>query len=265
MIKLVLVDVDGTLHGAGGVHPRIWESADRARARGLHLGICTGRSGVGAALDYARRLDPGGLHIFDSGAVILGGDGSVARAAGLPRELCAQVLDLARAEDLELELYTAEGGYYVRRLTPDIEMHAAMLRRKVEVTDLADPPGTPVRVQFVAREGDAWSRARAATVAMPGVDIHEAGAPTMPGIVFASVTAGGVSKLSAARHLAAHYGLPDLARVAMAGDGDNDLELIRAAGLGIAMGNAPDHVRAAADRVVGHVDEAGLADALDAL
>jgi hydroxymethylpyrimidine pyrophosphatase-like HAD family hydrolase len=31
------------------------------------------------------------------------------------------------------------------------------------------------------------------------------------------------------------------------------------------MGNAPDHVRAAADRVVGHVDEAGLADALDAL
>jgi hypothetical protein len=100
---------------------------------------------------------------------------------------------------------------------------------------------------------------------MPGVDIHEAGAPTMPGIVFASVTASGVSKLSAARHLATHYGLADLARVAMAGDGDNDLELIRAAGLGIAMGNAPEHVRAAADRVVGHVDEAGLADALDAL
>ena len=145
MIKLVLVDVDGTLHGAGGVHPRVWDAADRARARGLHLGICTGRTGVGAALDYARRLDPGGLHIFDSGAVILGGDGAVERAAGLPRELCLQVLELARAEDLELELYTAEGGYYVRRLTPDIETHAAMLRRKVEVADLADPPGTPVR------------------------------------------------------------------------------------------------------------------------
>jgi hypothetical protein len=87
----------------------------------------------------------------------------------------------------------------------------------------------------------------------------------MPGLVFASVTARGVSKLAAARSLAAHYGLDGLSRVAMAGDGDNDLELIRAAGLGIAMGNAPDHVRAAADRVVGRVEDAGLADALDAL
>jgi hydroxymethylpyrimidine pyrophosphatase-like HAD family hydrolase len=79
------------------------------------------------------------------------------------------------------------------------------------------------------------------------------------------VTARGVSKLTAAHQVAGHYGLLDLSRVAMAGDGDNDLDLIRAAGLGIAMGNAPGHVRAAADRVVGHVDEAGLADALDAL
>ena len=103
MIKLALIDVDGTLHGAGGVHPRVWDAADRARARGLHLGICTGRSGVGAALDYAKRLDPGGLHIFDSGAVILGGDGAVHRAASLPQPLCALVLSLALAEDLELD------------------------------------------------------------------------------------------------------------------------------------------------------------------
>lgn len=265
MIDLVLVDVDGTLHGAKGVHPRVWEAADRARGRGLRLAICTGRSGVGAALDYAQRLDPGGLHIFDSGAVILGGSGVVHSAAALPPELCAAVLDLARAEDLELELYTAEGGYYVRRETPDIALHARMLRRTVETIDLAHPPGTPVRVQFVARDGAAWQRARAATLAMPGVDLHEAGAPTMPGLVFASVTARGVSKLAAARSLAAHYGLGDLSRVAMAGDGDNDLELIRAAGLGIAMGNAPAHVRAAADRIVGDVDAAGLADAFDAL
>ena len=65
--------------------------------------------------------------------------------------------------------------------------------------------------------------------------------------------------------MAGQLGLADLTHVAMAGDGDNDLELIRAAGLGIAMGNAPAHVQAAADRVVGHVDDAGLADALDAL
>jgi hydroxymethylpyrimidine pyrophosphatase-like HAD family hydrolase len=99
----------------------------------------------------------------------------------------------------------------------------------------------------------------------PNANAHQNQLPARPFSAIRPVTASGVSKLSAARHLAAHSGLADLARVAMAGDGDNDLELIRAAGLGIAMGNAPEHVRAVADRVVGHVDAAGLADALDAL
>jgi hydroxymethylpyrimidine pyrophosphatase-like HAD family hydrolase len=51
----------------------------------------------------------------------------------------------------------------------------------------------------------------------------------------------------------------------MVGDGENDLELIRAAGLGIAMGNAPDLVQQAADRVVNSVGECGLEQALDML
>jgi Cof subfamily protein (haloacid dehalogenase superfamily) len=265
MIKLVLIDVDGTLYSASGVHPRVWEAADRARARGIHLAVCTGRSGAGVALGYAQRLDPLGLHIFDSGAVIVGGDGAVRRAASLSRSLYDSVVEIALAEDLELELYTAEGGFQVRREPPDIVLHQKILGRKASITALTDPQGTPVRVQFVTRDGPAWRRARAATAALPGVDIHEATSPNLPDVIFASVTSHGVSKLSAAHWVAGQYGLADLAHVAMAGDGDNDLELIRAAGLGIAMGNAPAHVQAAADRITGHVDAGGLADALDAL
>lgn len=47
-----------------------------------------------------------------------------------------------------------------------------------------------------------------------------------------------MSKLSAARLVAEAYGLP-LSECAMVGDGENDLELLRAVGVGIAMGNAP--------------------------
>ena len=56
-----------------------------------------------------------------------------------------------------------------------------------------------------------------------------------------------------------------LSQSAMVGDGENDLELIRAAGLGIAMGNAPDSVKQAADLVVRRVEECGLEQALDML
>ncbi len=42
------------------------------------------------------------------------------------------------------------------------------------------------------------------------------------------------------------------------GDGENDMELLRAAGLGIAMGNAPDHVKLAADAVTATVTDFGV-------
>ncbi len=46
------------------------------------------------------------------------------------------------------------------------------------------------------------------------------------------------------------------------GDGDNDLPLLQASGLKIAMGNAPEMLRNAADHVVGTVDEDGFAEAV---
>ena len=50
------------------------------------------------------------------------------------------------------------------------------------------------------------------------------------------------------------------AQICAVGDDVNDLPMILAAGLGIAMGNARPEVLAAADRIVGPHDEDGLAD-----
>ena len=46
------------------------------------------------------------------------------------------------------------------------------------------------------------------------------------------------------------------------GDWENDISMLKEAGLGVAMGQAPDEVRAAADRVTGTIDEDGLAQAI---
>ena len=47
------------------------------------------------------------------------------------------------------------------------------------------------------------------------------------------------------------------------GDSSSDLEIIRACGLGVAMGNAPDNIKAAADVVTGINTEDGLAQAFE--
>ena len=58
----------------------------------------------------------------------------------------------------------------------------------------------------------------------------------------------GVTKWSAIRRLAADWGIADAAICAV-GDDVNDIPMIRAAGLGVAMGNALPEVKAAADRI----------------
>lgn len=74
----------------------------------------------------------------------------------------------------------------------------------------------------------------------------------------------GVSKESALETVRGRLGI-DRSRVFAAGDGNNDLEMLRWAdrhGDAVAMGQAVDTVKAVAGRVTGSIDEAGLAAAL---
>ncbi|QCJ44634.1 HAD family hydrolase [Bacillus sp. S3] len=51
--------------------------------------------------------------------------------------------------------------------------------------------------------------------------------------------------------------------VAAIGDGPNDIEMLRHAGMGVAMGNASDEVKTAADFVTGHHENDGLAEFIE--
>jgi hypothetical protein len=72
----------------------------------------------------------------------------------------------------------------------------------------------------------------------------------------------GVTKWSGVRHLAEIWGIA-AEEICAVGDDVNDIPMIRAAGLGVAMGNALDEVKAAADRVAPGHDEEGLVEVVD--
>jgi hypothetical protein len=71
-----------------------------------------------------------------------------------------------------------------------------------------------------------------------------------------------VSKWEALRQLATQAGIAPQDIMAV-GDDENDVEMLRHAGLGVAMGNAAAAVQAAADYVTGSNAEDGLVQALD--
>jgi HAD superfamily hydrolase (TIGR01484 family) len=72
----------------------------------------------------------------------------------------------------------------------------------------------------------------------------------------------GVDKATAARALASMLGI-ETSQMAAVGDSYNDLPMLRAAGLAIAMADAPEELKAVADHVCPSADHDGLATAID--
>ena len=74
----------------------------------------------------------------------------------------------------------------------------------------------------------------------------------------------GVSKASALELVRRNLQVEPIHTIAC-GDQRNDLEMLHWAAWGVAMGNAPDQVKAIADEVTGHVDDDGLVPIVDAV
>ena len=72
----------------------------------------------------------------------------------------------------------------------------------------------------------------------------------------------GVSKASGLEIMCRIAGI-DISESIAVGDGDNDLEILKAAGLGVAMGNANERVKAIAGAVVADCDSGGIAQVID--
>ena len=81
---------------------------------------------------------------------------------------------------------------------------------------------------------------------------------------YIEIAAGGCSKAAALRILAQMLGI-DLADAAAFGDGENDLEMIEACGIGVAVGNACERLLAAADIIAPDHSEDGVACILEQL
>lgn len=76
------------------------------------------------------------------------------------------------------------------------------------------------------------------------------------------VTAAGVSKSSAMQKVCARFGLSAGQAVAF-GDSSNDADMLRAAGLGVAVANASDSVKDCADQITLSNDEEGVLHTLE--
>ncbi len=267
--RLIVTDVDGTiLTPEGELSPRMLRAARLAHERGVTLALATARRWTGAepvarALGAARSLilyDGALRRTFPGGAV----EAVDPLAADVAREAATRIAanglrvvaqySLAAGERMVATAETPHGEW--------MEPYLAMFSRQVRYRPLdALLTGTrkPLRLVSFGPLETLGTVADSLAGLPAGWQILPMGSY---GVAELTVFSQGASKGAALTRLAADLGVPVEETMAI-GDGVNDISMLRAAGLGVAMGHAAPHVRAAADVATASNAEDGAARAIE--
>ncbi len=264
--RLLVSDLDGTLLDERlEVDRRDVAAVRRAQAAGIRVGVATGRmyrSGLPHALDLGVDLPL----ICYQGALIQElaqgrseaemAAATVLRREAVPGDLGLEVLEICRRRGYALNVYQ-DDQLFVEELNSDVRFYTGIAQVEAQV---ARDPSLEERLRrgstkltVVARDESKFRRA----LQELGELIGERAEVTRSLIGFCEITAQGVNKGRALSWLCRELGV-DPQEVVAVGDAPNDLPLLAAAGVKVAVETAAEEVRAAADWLVPGPGKGGL-------
>ena len=260
---LAAFDLDGTvLKRDLTITPATFGAFDALRARGVKLVVATGRRFEGA-YEHAEKLGFG-----EEDPVVCYGGSMVRRMNGetlvhrtIPKDVSLEVLEWAAEHGLHARVFTdgeivvspetsAAIKYIVYR-EPDIKIVESPARWLYE-----DAPEDPTKLVIVDHPHDIPRWLGKAQEAFSGrLNVTR----SLPHYVEVGGLLG--TKSEGLSFLCEKWGI-DPSRTLAFGDADNDIDMLRFAGCGVAVGPMDDEVRAAADVVAPPVSEDGIAWAI---
>jgi len=281
-LALLVIDLDGTLlQRSGGISPTNLVALERARDAGFEIVLATGRSWKESRRAIEATEHDGLLIGAGGSAINRAVDGATLHHTTLDAEIVADCARLLLDHGHRAMLlkdhhacdhdYCLVGGHAldsashwwfeehdlvrVEVACPDDAHRRALTERTLRI-------GSVAHAERLTRCADEIRRRHG-----PRVHAQQWGALTATETIGSTthlleVFAHGVDKWSAVEWICAERGV-DPERVVAVGDGLNDVGMVSHAGLGVAMGNAIDAVRDAADVVVAPFDRDGVAEAVD--
>jgi 5-amino-6-(5-phospho-D-ribitylamino)uracil phosphatase len=263
--KMVVIDIDGTLvdkHGNLAEEDKY--AVKRLLASYVIVVLCTGRV-IKAAQPVIDALGLKGFHIFYDGALVYNPlNQATMYAKPLDAPVVKEAIDFCRQKDIYLELYSSEKFFSEKSHWSD-EIHRKFFRvdpefvnfdeiwnkerlLKAEILVHNDEEAVKAKL-FKDHFGDKFRYSIARSPAYPEVD-------------FVNLVNPLVSKGEAIKKMMEFYGhLP--AEVVGIGDGLNDIPLLQAVGVSVAMGNAFDEVKQASNYITLPIEEHGVAAAIN--
>ena len=273
-IKIIALDLDGTLLDS---QKRLSEAnraaLEEAAAKGVHIVPTTGRF-FGMMPQAVRDLPFVRYAITINGAQVYDRetDTAIVREE-IPLDMALDIISLLDGYDVIYDCYRFNWGWMTESLQAKAENYATDAHYLKMVREFRNPvPELKEYLKSTAAEGDV-QKVMLFARNTPGSEsvtkeITAAVAERFPSIKATSSTWNNLELNIATAHkgnslkrFAEHLGYT-LDNCMALGDGTNDLSMIEAAGLGVAMANAHPLVLAAADHVTATNDEDGVAKAI---
>lgn len=248
--RLVALDVDGTLVDHDMVMPESVRSAvARVVQAGCPIAIATGRGWHGAQPIADTLGLPAGKHVCSNGAVVVASPSNeVVHAITFdPREVIESVSRLA--PDARIAIEEIGVGYRLNALFPDGDLDGRMTLQSLD--ELAAQPVTRIIIRDPQASDEDFERL-ARQLGLHGVSYF------IGWSAWLDIAPDGVNKATGLQTLCDELGI-EPGDVLALGDGRNDIEMLRWAGRGVALGDAVDEVKDAADHVTGLFADDGTA------
>ncbi|HNU80011.1 MAG TPA: Cof-type HAD-IIB family hydrolase [Bacillota bacterium] len=264
--KMLVTDMDYTLlNKEKRVSDRNREALRRAMEKGVHMVVATGRIYTSARI-YAKLLGLDTPIIASNGALIKDASKTIFRGI-LSQDTVREMLRLCHKYGIYCHFFT-ENTIYSEKLI-NVSLRYTEWNKYMGEED-------QVKIRIVDDGEEIIEAAKSEVLKAVVFDDDDEKIQKLrdgimeTGIVSVSqsmkhnleVMNKGVTKGNAVRILAQMYGI-NREEVIAIGDNENDISMIEYAGLGIAMGNAEECLKRAADHVTGDYQEDGVAEAIE--
>lgn len=254
--SLVILDIDGTLlNSEHQIMPRTKQILNRLEKRGVPIVLCSARSPSGVEVVEGQAGLRGPIVCY-SGGLVLDADRSILGDTGIPSDTAVSFQRFAseRFRDVVVSAYLYDVWLVGDAGHPAVQREAGISQCVPLAGDLRSAAQAVPHVHKLLCIGAQQQITRlqsAAAEAFPDLTLVRSSAS------YLEVMPKTSSKQAALEQLQTYYQV-DRERIVAFGDHFVDLEMLRYAGLGVAMGNAPDEVKQAADRVTASNDEEGI-------
>lgn len=261
--KLIVLDLDGTLtNSKKEISPRNRETLIRIQEQGVRLVLASGRPtyGITPLANELRMNEFGGFILsYNGGEIINWETQEMIYENVLPNDIIPLLYESARS--YRLTILTYDGNEIVTENSRDTYVRKEAFLNKMavrETNDFLTDITLPVAKCLIVGEADRLIPLEAElSLRLQGrINVFR----SEP--YFLELVPQGIDKALSLAVLLQETGIRREEVIAI-GDGYNDLSMIKFAGLGIAMKNAQEPVKKAADYITLSNDEDGVAEAVD--